>query len=302
MGQISPDFFKELLLDELLPLFPGSQIFESTWTGNKNLVAWLPGGQKILIKQESNSPIRYELSRYLPFNSTERILVDKFVRYINKLSAHNIEPILLRKILSKTFSTVIAQVIYAGNSDIIASIISEFEHIADRTYEGKNISLCCIIDLANNQDSGISYLDVIREKHGHILSNGLDTVVMLSCNGHVETIKRLTDPEKDCFAPFRYLKISSQAIDNKIAIALNRNKEILVFKKGELLFSKRRGIWQHYSNVAIYKQLIYDKYNPHANIRTALYLSSLDVSFSHGGGCIAVIAPNCLEYVKNTNY
>ena len=146
---------------------------------------------------------------------------------------------------------------------------------------------------------GLSYHEVLNEKHGSILSNGFDTAIKISSKGAILGYKRLTKQNTDCYAPFRYLKICNATDEKILAIVLNRNKEILIFMNKELIFSKRRGTWQHYPNDSLYKQISTSSHNPHSYIRTAMYLSSLDVSFSHGGGCIAVIEDDKLDYVKS---
>ncbi|MBN2589789.1 MAG: hypothetical protein JXA96_07995 [Sedimentisphaerales bacterium] len=297
MQKLTNDILKLVIERYLLPLFPGSKIAKANGVGYRKLVAIDSGGYKLFIKSSIDSTERMELHRVYPFQQYERELVENFIRYIITIFAAKLPTRILNNTLAKSFSLVIAQSISNEHAKIIYKIVSDFESIAEKTYEGKNISICCLLDLGNVSE-GIAYHDILNEKHGCVLSNGFDTIIKVSSIGNVIGYEKLLKENVNHFAPYRYLKAAFVTSKHIVSFVLNRNKEILIFKNNELFFSKRRGNWQYYPNNSLYKQISLGSRNPHSSIRTATYLSSLDVSFSHGGGCIAIIADKDIEYVK----
>jgi hypothetical protein len=89
------------------------------------------------------------------------------------------------------------------------------------------------------------------------------------------------------FSPHRLGSIAAWCEKKqRVAIVLNRNGEVLVFKDRKLQFAKRRGAWRYYAHDSVVQRLG----GGNKALRRAVYESCLDVSFARTGGCIAVLA------------
>ena len=88
---------------------------------------------------------------------------------------------------------------------------------------------------------------------------------------------------------------TEHCIDSKIGILSLTTGDLLLIKNKKLLFSRRNGNWIYYDyNRFRYiasqyiKADIYDKNNNLTNFIDQIYLTIIDVSFSHTGGCLAI--------------
>jgi len=91
-----------------------------------------------------------------------------------------------------------------------------------------------------------------------------------------------------------YLSLASQAAENAVAVALNRNGEILLFAQGELKFAKRRGRWLHFTHKPVVTSMSWGGASP-LDIRESIYESCLDASFARTGGCIGIVRKHQLS-------
>jgi hypothetical protein len=119
-------------------------------------------------------------------------------------------------------------------------------------------------------------------------------------DGRVFNLVSLPPGENAAYSPHRFSAIANWCnTTNRVALALNRNGEILLFKDKKLQFAKRRGTWQFYSHDPVLRQFGYGLSN---RLKEAIYETCLDVSFARTGGCIAVVgsttASRLPEYVN----
>jgi hypothetical protein len=87
------------------------------------------------------------------------------------------------------------------------------------------------------------------------------------------------------FSPYRQAPIAAWAKDGKIALALNRLGEILVFRDGKLLFARRAGVWHFLTHEPVLAQM--GGYHP--NVRRAIYESCLNAPCARTGACVGLI-------------
>ena len=85
-------------------------------------------------------------------------------------------------------------------------------------------------------------------------------------------------------------------MDNRIALALNRIGEILLFRNQRLTFARRGGIWHFLTHEPVVTQIIH----PHnRDVRRAVYESCLDASFARTGACIGLLSGNQEEHLED---
>jgi hypothetical protein len=83
--------------------------------------------------------------------------------------------------------------------------------------------------------------------------------------------------------------VADWSTGDRIGVVLNRNGEILIFKRKRLVFARRRGVWHHFTHDPIIRQM---GRVGSEDLRQAVYEACLDVSFARTGGCIALAKSN----------
>lgn len=290
--------FFNLVSKYLYPMFSNTKLIKSEKKGyEKDIVVINDGGTILALKDEKSADRRIELKREIPFDPLEKKIAKSFIEYVNELFSKIKDTKLLEEYLDKTFSHVIAYSFSDEAKELIYSILFEYDKLADYTYEGNRITLSCSI-LNTDKHTNIKYIDLINTKHGLPLTNAYDTSFVISNDGYLITYRTGEKPDEKALCPFRYSMLSSANDNKEICINLNRNGEIIILVNGDLLYTKRRGKWQYYSNNTLYNMIKSKKLNIYAEISKNIYQSSLDVSFARCGGCIAIIEDEYIETVK----
>src|SRR5262249_28771341 len=132
---------------------------------------------------------------------------------------------------------------------LLPGIIAVMQKWASQTYEGARISVSIGIDPSPipSRISSVHLFELIYHDYAKVLSNGMDTLLVLSPSGHVvehlALSQRTTGRKRrvDSYTPNRYLSLADWANGQRVALALNRHGEILIFKKRRLQFAYRRG-------------------------------------------------------------
>ena len=130
------------------------------------------------------------------------------------------------------------------------------------------------------------------------MTNAFDTMLSVSYQGKIISFEVGGEINQESLCPIRYSMIASTTENDDISINMNRNGEIIILQNKQLIFSKRRGNWQYYSNNTLYNMIKSDDLNIYPAIRKSIYQSSLDVSFARTGGCIGIIEDQYLETIK----
>lgn len=236
------------------------------------------------MKPSRVSTYRVQLVRSQAFTSEEKRLVDLFMGELAEIAEQSEQahfPDLMNAIPRRVISTLLPAKTGRGTLD---EAIREFEALASQTYEGHPV----VIALGITQSVGhgpIKLEDLWREDFARVISNGFDSMYRCGSDGRVSNVLYLPHPTSIAFAPHRLGAIADWCSDKRVAIVLNRNGEVLLFKDKKLQFAKRRGTWRYYPHDSVVKRLKVGN----ASLRHAVYESCLDVSFARTGGCIAVL-------------
>lgn len=169
--------------------------------------------------------------------------------------------------------------------------IEKLEEWSTETYENGRIAYGLGIDVGRHA-AGQHAIDVWGKSFGCVLGNGIRTILVCDGEGKVDGLEDLPlteDAEDDGpFAPLPFCPLARWTDapgSPRIALALTRNGEILVFCAGEMVFAKRRGSWLHFTHGAVVAAMPC----PHnRSPRERIYRTLLDASFSRSGGGIAI--------------
>lgn len=176
---------------------------------------------------------------------------------------------------------------------------------AGRTYEGKNIPFGLVVDFAANASKdAVSYLHYLENDSSAVFTDGIFSGILLDKTGKLLSFLTRNTPvpentrNQDLFVPFQYFDIAQHCESNAIGIIVLTNGEILLIKNRAVCFAKRGSKW-----VAFDWERVYINLRPYFLLDTkaseesilskikAIYCTLLDVSFSHAGGCLAIVIP-----------
>jgi hypothetical protein len=289
--------YHDILSRRLVPMFAGSKLEPAPIPCDIKADMVLPErGGNLLIRLDPKWPHCFRLRRIHPFKPDDRTIATQFVRaFCEKLVAAE-EPF-FNYLVDMCPQDVVAWSVKHTLMDdaLVPAIITALQDWASQTYEGARISATIGVNPfpEPSRISTIHLSQLIDQDYAKVLSNGLDTLLVLSPSGHVvENLaldekanrdKRVSEPS---FTPSRYLRLAEWAEKRRVAFALNRHGEILVFAKQRLQFAFRRGTWFHFSHSAMIARMGGSKQQRH--LMRAVYASCLDISFARTGGCIAI--------------
>lgn len=298
---MNKDILQRIMYTHIVGLFPGSTV--STGPGNdkqQKYAVFSKGQTQIRIKEIDGES--FFISRAQPFTTQELKIIHNTIQIANEYSDLDLDTQIYLN--AGSLSRMVARSLVDNDSEFetfLSLIIDTLEKWSAQTYEGTRISTSFGID-TGNVHAGSEFEAFIKEEFSKVLSNGYDTIIEFSKHGNLLGyigLNELSDPKR---APFRYSSFENYTSGNgKYAFVLNRNGEILVFRDGELFFSKRRGEWRLFTHESVLTQLSFGSRKADQGLREAIYLSALDVSFARCGGCIGFIQKSELRNLQKAN-
>jgi hypothetical protein len=286
--------FRDVLSQYLLPFFPGAKIKDGSGISHDHhqLVSRL-NPCLIRIKPSVDAPYRISITRSQPFAGdqdaavTEFKVMDSFAQLVSELpetvsTMHKADLLsaTIRRVIAKSLCTRVSQ------ENAVLAALDQLTIWATRLYEGRPIS-AAIGFVATPSRRGVKLDNIRHEDFCSVLSNGSDTMLVCDYDGKVKSYEALRRPRvAPSFAPYRLAAIANWARNGRIALALNRSGEILVFRDQQLIFVRRRGQW----NFLAHKPALTQMRTPHnLKQRLAIYESALDASFARTGACIGIV-------------
>ncbi len=280
--------FKDVVERYLKPMFAGTDVAEGEpfKSRSRKLVSRLSGNCELRIRCDEEEKKPLILSRSQPFELSEFAVVKNFVEVVKDLRTDPKEQ--FEDLLNASIRRVVAKSVCENREALIVSILDTFASWSEQTYEGNQIAAGIGIR-ATLLEEGLPVRELFTEDFGLVVSNGVDSIIECSADGRVVGHPCLGRPEtSDVLSPLPYTSIAAWTSRNRIAIALNRNGEILVFKKQEIVFAKRRGHWYHFTHKPVIQRFLRGGAGS-PPVRRAVYETCLDVSFARTGGTIAII-------------
>ncbi len=189
----------------------------------------------------------------------------------------------------------------------IYSLILQLEDWALKTYEGKKVPFSFLIHTKNDEPKDkeqINFIDFLTNKHAAVFTDGITSVIELDYNGNVKKFYSIYNKEELCdgsFAPHRFQAICNESNKDVIGIMLQSNGDLLIFKNKRLQIARINGDWKFFNSKSIVKkieQFLIDENASAPILSNKIYASLLDVSFSHSGGCIALIKREMQDEAK----
>jgi hypothetical protein len=309
--ELQKSIFRDIIQDLLFPLFPGARFSDPVWARpnkrktTKLVVIRAGSSSKLKLTHHENNKLICNIERVQPFSEQEIRIIVNFLTCMPRLEHEYNQP--YQKDISASFmSELVSKSISAFDSDLILKILSTLSEWSQQTYEGQRIAFS--IGIVNNEkgDASIAFSDIEKEDFTKVLSNGQDTLLVVDKNGSLIRHRRLfyDNAADNLYAPLRFSSLAQWTEDNsRLAIALTRNGEIVIFSNGEICFAKRRGLWRYFSHNSVIKLFTSTALGKKSSdlLRKEIYLTAIDISFARTGGCIGVVTKSNIKKIIESN-
>jgi hypothetical protein len=180
--------------------------------------------------------------------------------------------------------------------ELLVNIIDTLSSWSEQTYEGGRIRASIGVEKSSARNA-VPIMDVLKaEDLAKVMSNGFDTVLVADWEGQLVRHEELDQPTQEemlkgkFMAPARLSSLAKWSSSGaRVVVALNRNGEISLFQKGVMVFAKRLGNWHRFAHEPVLHRMQSEAKIGNEELKRAVYLTALDVSFARTGGCLAVV-------------
>lgn len=222
-------------------------------------------------------------------------------------------------IYNVAFEVAICRYMVKGNGDkdnkisqTLLNLLFKLETWSSKTYEGNKVPFGFIIDCAIQNSNSYNYLNFLDNNSSAVFTDGIYGGILLDKKGNFisyfsyENIQNSVTNNLKPISPYNYIMFTENCTEKRIGVLCLTNGDILLIKNKKLLFSKRNGNWIYY-DYNRFRHLIsqyidaniYDKNAYLTNFIDQIYLTVLDVSFAHTGGCLAITYHDKFDEYKN---
>jgi len=191
----------------------------------------------------------------------------------------------------------------------IYKLIIALEQWSCKTYEGKKVPFAFVIDVNEEAPKdAVNYLDFLKSDFSATITDGISSIIELDSNCKLK--RYLSICENDFLdhnelslkmMPLRFAQVLYKYVTGKrIGVFLLVNGDIMLAKNGELLYVKRNNKWINIHGERYISTLneIYKHKKNNGALYKSIYETTLDVSFAHSGGIIAIVDSN--KFLEST--
>lgn len=269
---------------------------------------------KIVFKSNRNSSKGFYVSTSMDENDFKESYLSKIrVVYeeIQKVTYNNFNK--GKNILNEysSFAKVLSEYDYAVQRGIchwiadncpekLEHLLISLEKWSSKTYEGKKVPFAFIVDLMSN-NGVFNYIDFLYEEYSATFTDGITSIVELDKDLQFIKYNSLTEnniiPATDItFSPYRFAQVITNFTGgkNKVGVVLLTSGDLILIKDAKIELIKRDGSWINFNKDIFVSTVMavnnnYQSRLINQKLLNELFYTSLDVSFSHSGGLIAVV-------------
>lgn len=286
--------FYEFIDAYILGMIPGTSLEKARCAAQrrKMKMTFSHYAAKYYLDRETFITIRKEI----PFRKPEKTLIREILSECD--SRHIFNDVYKNETAQGVITKAVSQCISEDQWEQVKYVIDLYSSWASQTYEGNRIAHAMGIDTGARVNPGVVPLDEARYDDAlKVIGSSHDSLLMLDNENKIIGTRILSalspTEESELLAPLAFGHIANWTTGSKIAIALTRNGEILLFKEKQLLFAKRRGAWRYFPHSTMLRRIIsIPDTELHRALRKAIYLTALDVAFNRGGACLGVVKPD----------
>ncbi len=292
--EMSVNIFVRAISELIMPLFPGMKINGEIKDLPKYdqslipIVANYKGSTSLRLMPYKGVGFGIEVYRKQSFSADDKsfinCLLKKAMRIYQSEDKYNNE------ILKSVTTEAICEYV-CSRSDFFYNLVLTLTDWAETTYEGQRISVSFGIDLLA-KGTDLVFNDLMKKDFIKVLSNGHDSIMVYDQMGRFIKHEVINSDNQNVegYYPIRFKNLASWSNEQKICVTLTKNGDILIFKKNNIVFSKRMGYWTFYQHDTVQKQMTNSALARKTDIilREEIYRTALDLAFSRTGGCIGV--------------
>lgn len=201
-------------------------------------------------------------------------------------------------------------------SECIYELIERLREWSQKTYEGNHMSFGFIIDASKKTTGTIDYLNFLKSNHSAVFTDGMSSGIKLDNKGRIVKYfsavhEHPANPHNHTpWTPYEFIDFTNMCCSDSgsewIGVIMQSNGDMLIFKSRRLVFVKRNGKWMYLNSYSMHSMIMsqYIKNQGDADLQNAkefadeVYLSVLDNSFAHTGGCIAIVDNTHIDAVQ----
>jgi hypothetical protein len=229
-------------------------------------------------------------------------LIAKRISEVAHHAASGVSPASLRAIRDAFDEHVVAQYIeeHHGLQIQVSSVLESLRTLSEQSYENKALTFGCLFK--PNVVSGTGGVQFpqpfLGSKKYKALSDGFRTAYQISSDGKVldfVDLERFGASKGTHYFPDWATALARATRGRTCGIALSRQGDILVFDRGTLRLTYRRGRWQYWNHSHLVKLLSDTARAQHVlpsirgSVVGAIYRAALDVSFRRSGGLFVIL-------------
>jgi len=282
--------FYQVINKLILPLFTGSYLVGEAESSSRDSEVALGKQNSLLLKANKNDEYRFIVKRSRAFQQFEINLLKYVMKELNdidelRLEDENYEQLMQQKAIEKA----VCETLSPNTAGTILGLITELEAWANRTYEGKKLTFGVIV---NQQDTDegrkdLHYTSIMNKNFVALLSDGTSSFIEFDREGYLMGYISLAKVRTySTITPSDFEMVARYCNERRVGITLTESGDLLVFKNRELLFAKRRGVWNVYCHEEIIQLLSYRTNHSLRDIRRAIYYTALDCLFAYNGGIL----------------
>ena len=286
--------FLKYVEETIVPMFTGSYISGEVESNARDSEVALGPNGSVLVKPSKNDEYRFVIKRNLAFKTNEVAIIKSIIFETAKiLELKDLDQSYISRLKLTAVEKSICESLTENASGTLLSLITILDSFANRTYEGKRVNFGIIINeiqQSETQTPNLYFTNMFNNDFFYVLSNGMQSCVEFDKNGYFlghMSLEKLRFKPTIC--PYDYISFARYCDVGRIGIVLTNQGEILLFKNRNLVYSKKRGVWNSYYHDEIIALLSNRTSQSIKEIRKSLYFTSLDVAFAGTGGCLVYL-------------
>lgn len=290
---ISVSQFERLVDRFISSLISGITVSQETTTCTRHMVPDGVHRLRLTLTPRLQPQSVVRLERRQRFTEQEKAIIEHIVIAWADAFTQPLAENFMIAIARQTQLEVISFTVCEPTQQFVLTLLGLLVEWSSQTYEGERISFGIGVCGEDNRETPVSIMELFQEDFLKVITSDSDSLLVCTANGSIlrhETLAPLLEPQENetLYAPISFMRIANWTEEHRYAFCLTQKGEILIFKNKELLFARRRGKWIFFTHNAYLDGMNGSHPTLRKDIRRAIYLTMLDVSFKRSGGCIGL--------------
>lgn len=297
--------FRDMLRAYLLPLLYGAEILGPETLDRGSLPPVCFNSRHMLrIALAPGSRIFFTLKRKVPFNEEERAFVEQVILGLHGGAGQSYDYSLVNSAVERAIA-------HRVNAEYAEAIFAVFQIYKEWSApENAGALHTTGFYFSRGKGPGGNFFALKNETRVKAMGVSSDTLLALGRTGDILSVENIAPAPIDyrrtqlLESPLNYADLALWASSRrKAAVRLTSDGDILVFADKKLLFMRRGAYWRSYPHtLAGINELLPDE-GPDLTpeVRKAVYLTGLDLSFAAIRACIGILPQGCrsAEQIKD---